>query len=371
MVKWQLLHEDTLQTVFVIAVKRLKRPEGATEEEISAFFQAERDTLLKMREIAHPNLIRAIATYEKGRQGEERCFVFPWASGGNLRQLWMNRLPNPQRTIFPWAWEQIRGLTEGLSILHDKGTRHGDLKPENILQFNRGNDPEPASGSLVIADVGIAKYHAYETSERKAREIKTNARFFTGQYEPPEIRLDEPRTISRKYDSWSLGCVLLEFIIWLQRGKKGLEDFRADRLGETFNEDRFWKGPGEKEDRSLLPAASKWIESLLQELKDQQLWAWFKLLELVKTCLLVAVLKQRESIRVFWSELQKLHEECSADSSPARDRSDTVLTKRRDSRVRMIDDVDMHISQHVSSTDGSNLIRLCQLTILQYVSAYQ
>ncbi|KAK7715846.1 hypothetical protein SLS63_011262 [Diaporthe eres] len=344
----KLLHKSG-QRVFVIAVKRLKRPEDATEEEVTAFFRAERKTLNTMREIAHANLIQAIATYEKGeesKEGGERCFVFPWASGGNLRQLWMHRSPDSQ-DVFHWAWGQIRGLTEGLDKLHKKDTRHGDLKPENILIFNRGKHPE--LGSLVIADVGIAKYHAFETSVRKLKEVQTNTRFFTGQYEPPEIRLDQPTIISRKYDSWSLGCVLLEFIIWLQRGKDGLKKFHAERQLATANEDRFWDatvGGG----RVLHPTASTWIKNLLGELKGRpELRAWRKLLKLVKSHLLVAVLDQRKYIWDFWPKLQQIHEECSAGSSQIRERSDMVLTKRRESTGRMIDDTDVSISQQKTS----------------------
>lgn len=346
----QLLHKSG-QKVFVIAVKRLKRPEDATEEEVTTFFRAERRTLKTMREIAHANLIQAIATYEKGeesREGGERCFVFPWASGGNLRQLWMHRSPDWQ-DVSHWAWGQIRGLTEGLDKLHEKGTRHGDLKPENILIFNRGKPPE--LGSLVIADVGIAKYHAFETSARKLKEVQTNTRFFTGQYEPPEIRLDQPTVISRKYDSWSLGCVLLEFIIWLRRGKDGLKKFHAERQLATANEGRFWDataGGG----RVLHPIARKWIKDLLGELNGRpELLAWRELLKLVESHLLKAVLEQRKYISEFWPELQKIHKECSADSSQTRERSDMVLTKRRESTGRMIDDTDVSISQQVSSTE--------------------
>ncbi|KAK7699053.1 hypothetical protein SLS64_011967 [Diaporthe eres] len=231
--------------------------------------------------------------------------------------------------------------------LQKKDTRHGDLKPENILIFNRGKHPE--LGSLVIADVGIAKYHAFETSVRKLKEVQTNTRFFTGQYEPPEIRLDQPTIISRKYDSWSLGCVLLEFIIWLQRGKDGLKKFHAERQLATANEDRFWDatvGGG----RVLHPTASTWIKNLLGELKGRpELRAWRKLLKLVKSHLLVAVLDQRKYIWDFWPKLQQIHEECSAGSSQIRERSDMVLTKRRESTGRMIDDTDVSISQQKTS----------------------
>ena len=312
-----------------------------------------------MRQIAHTNLIQAVAAYEKDQEGGDRCFVFPWASGGNLRQMWMRDSPPlDPKDVFPWAWQQIRGLTEGLFKLHEKGTRHGDLKPENILIFTRVNEPKP--GSLVIADVGIAKYHAYETSVRKARNLPpTTTRTFTRLYEPPEIRLaDDLSVISRRYDSWSLGCVLLEFVIWLQCGRSGLKDFHEERGRGIINDDRFWSPEGGK-DGSLHPAASGWIHKLLKRFdKQPKLRPWRKLLNLVKSHLLVVGLdrhqsEHRKSIKEFWEELQRIHEKCSADLSGPYiwERSDMVLTKSRKSAAQVIDDFDMSISQQVSSAE--------------------
>jgi serine/threonine protein kinase len=45
-----------------------------------------------------------------------------------------------------------------------------------------------------------------------------------------ELRPPLDLPISRAYDIWSLGCVFLEFIIWLLDGPQGLEKFADDRL---------------------------------------------------------------------------------------------------------------------------------------------
>ncbi|KAK7718128.1 hypothetical protein SLS63_010513 [Diaporthe eres] len=198
-----------------VAVKQL-RIDGASDEELTRFFDKETSILETMRKLKHPHLIEAILVYEKG---PDRCFVFPWAQGGNLRQFWdFNTDPSDQQVI-QWAWHQIRGLASGLSSLHSEGTRHGDVKPENILIFFDENLPR--LGQLVISDVGAAKFHADETRTRYVEGEATTNRIGTLRYEPPEI--EHPQgyklvIISRKYDSWSLGCVLFEFIIWLSFG---------------------------------------------------------------------------------------------------------------------------------------------------------
>lgn len=216
--------------VLEVAVKQLQRVNGASDEELLNFFEKEANTLKTMRTLADPHLIQAIAVYERG---SERCIVFPWAPKGNLRQLWLGDTNPFTQEARRWTWNQILGLTRGLARLHETNTRHGDLKPENILRFKGSTGS--AWGPLVIADVGIAKYHAFETEVRKNKNEATTNRTGTQRYTPPEIDVPEKddngklRLISRKYDSWSLGCVLLEFITWLRRGRSGLAKLDTER----------------------------------------------------------------------------------------------------------------------------------------------
>lgn len=163
---------------------------------------------------------------------------------------------------------------------------------------------------------------------------------------------------------------MLEFIIWLLHGKDVLKEFHNERRLATSNEDRFWS-PKAGRGRVLHPTASKWIQKLLEELKGRpDLRAWRELLKLVKTYLLVAVLDQRKYIWDFWPQLQQVHKECSADSSHTKGRSDMILTKRSESTARMIDDVDVSISQQVSSTEMLGLNFANSLYCSTYVLTY-
>ena len=95
--------------------------------------------------------------------------------------------------------------------------RHGDLKPGNILCVT-----ECGEKVLKIADFGVSRGHHGQTISRK---LATTSVSPTSSYQGLEVefeRLDKTyqRPRSCKYDIWSLGCVFLEFSIWLLHGPK-------------------------------------------------------------------------------------------------------------------------------------------------------
>lgn len=115
-------------------------------------------------------------------------------------------------------------------LLYNDNGRHGDLKPENILRFI---DSESGNSHLVIADVGLTKFHVLATQERRKNSSIASR---TLRYEAPEMNVDDPNTPrSRDYDVWSMGCIFLEFIIWILYGANELEIFNAN--GQY---DKFW-----------------------------------------------------------------------------------------------------------------------------------
>lgn len=209
----------------------------------------------------HLHWIKHFASIELG---DTYYFVFEWADGGSLRQSW-TKDPDPQEDVAPLVEEiivQYRQLADALNAFQSNASqspiysspatdldqpstasnpsvmvndnadtsdidgledntsqnwRHGDLKPDNILIFL---DKSKRLGTLKIADLGLAKCHYEKTSLRKKN---TDQKLGTTKYEAPEAPGQAPR--SRRYDIWSMGCIILDNIVWLLYGKAGLKSF--------------------------------------------------------------------------------------------------------------------------------------------------
>lgn len=259
--------------------------------------------------------------------------MFPWADGDSLREYW-NQSPTrtPTADSVLEAVKQLRELADALDRLHNyTGTRrdsqgadvveddhylekqdprrpsvqilnehaepsrpdgpsirsnirHGDLKPENILRFTKS---KPGLGKLKIADMGLAKQHIVATQDRTHL---TSTRYGTIHYEPPEAstELNGPR--SRLYDMWSLGCITLEFVIWILHGNDELNSFYNQVKGDTKQVCQYYEVK-EAEGRAVVHRVVKlWIDHIQRtepECSRDSPSAVKDLLNLVKDRLLV------------------------------------------------------------------------------------
>lgn len=185
-----------------------------------------------MRSIKSDHLIGHLAIYEAAK-----CIVFPWASGGNLWDFWEShgqaKLPRTA-AVHRWFLEQLAGLAHAMSELHARNFRHGDLKPANILRFSDAGGA--GLGTLKIADVGVSRMHG-AAAPTNLRVGPTLTMASTLTYQAPEAceewGADGPR--SRRYDSWSMGCIILEFVVWLLYDVAALESFGDARAGARGN----------------------------------------------------------------------------------------------------------------------------------------
>ena len=205
-----------------IAVKKAKEGDDDPKYNRAEFFDKEVENLNRLREYRSPHLIKPIAGYQIG---QSRCLIFPWADGGNLGGYWENfSLHARDRSRVLWQLHQFVGICSALEELHIPNVRHGDLKPENILWFNPSNN----GGTLQIADLGLATFHEKEANTKNRKGMPTQTPSGTSRYEPPEM--DENRNTtdprSRQYDIWSLGCVILELLLWLAYGPSDITTFR-------------------------------------------------------------------------------------------------------------------------------------------------
>lgn len=145
-------------------------------------------------------------------------------------------------------------------------------------------------GELRIADLGLAKLHKFRTG---ARNNPTVTMFLTPHYEPPEAFTLPNQPRSRLYDVWSMGCVILEFIIWLLYGSDILDEFVNERLEQNEHGTIYYvidnSGFANPTARMNEKIASKWMDDILPRDQDCQpkTTAIGDLLMMVKTQLLV------------------------------------------------------------------------------------
>jgi serine/threonine protein kinase len=260
-----------------VAVKLLL-PTGLKKEDSESFIKAEYQTLEILRDFDTQHLIKATAFY-KMKSGEVEClyFVFPFAEQGNLRKFWKQTKPSIyENSHMMWVFEQLRGLADAIKTLHhekEETCRHGDLKPENVLCFKAPGSTaveDLTSCVLVISDVGLSRVHDKSTQLRSKTKMAAGE---TVAYAAPEAELFPERATTRRYDIWSLGCLYLEFIIWLLYGAEELERFgeERDRHGGKIGA-RFYIITSPETltvDRSrtpvVNPAVTKWIEHIKQD----------------------------------------------------------------------------------------------------------
>ena len=275
----------------VTSARRLDR------SDFEKLVENEASVLLHFGKQDHPHFIQTIARYT---QGNRHFFIFPWAKGGNLRNLWRGQSSLSTASLnfsqeycvqyIDWFFEQLLGLSGAIDKLHNPpgqpggSCRHGDLKPENILCFcsviPKVGDL-PTGVKLVIADAGHARIHEKATDLRGER---TTTQAGTQAYTPPEVEAQSDKARPRRYDIWSIGCLYLEFLIWILYGIGGLEAFHDDvKRAQPYT---FYRT---NPDVSLKPEVQAWIEAIKKDPRCApiKLTAVGRLIGLIETRLLV------------------------------------------------------------------------------------
>ncbi|KAK1777130.1 HET-domain-containing protein [Copromyces sp. CBS 386.78] len=291
-----------------IAVKALKNVDKGDDEENDVQnsrneWDREVRTHINIKNMkdgkGHAHIIPFFGAIEKGTS---RYLLFQWADGGNLRDFWKSH-PNPTPTaaLVEKFLHQLRGIADALYNLHtfkrdgceDGSYRHGDLKPENILSVGslKGD-----FGTLMVSDLGLAKHHPLATNLRRHQ---TSTEATTWRYQPPEVSIEEKKSIgrSRRYDIWSMGCVTLEFIIWLLYGNDILNQFNDSINKPTsrpclpdFNRSPWFTTDDDTNTARLHDSVKKTISIILKkdpECQGPEKTALHSLIELVRDRLLV------------------------------------------------------------------------------------
>lgn len=121
---------------------------------------------------------------------------------------------------------------------------------------------------------------------------RRHRKFTTFRYEPPEST-EENKAWPRRYDVWSIGCIMLEFLVWMVWGKQELEEFNkriVNEFGKSVHYFELEKRNGQTSCR-VHSAVSATMDELAQHAECKAgKTALGDLLKLVRTRLLVVSL---------------------------------------------------------------------------------
>ena len=213
--------------------------------------------LRELRKLAHAHIVTHLATWT---QDGKHYIILPYAQC-DLRE-YMEHNTFAQKDAL-WLLDQFCGMAEAVRRIHNLSDKeqpssnlavmpsapgerttawHHDIKPENILFFK---DTCSSYGIFRLADWGSAKVNPYRTGS-----YNTTSPIGTLTYEPPEHT--SKGTTSRPHDIWSLGCVLLELLVWAVFGWKHVQTFSDKRDGKrdansgtnNSTDDTFWQISG-------------------------------------------------------------------------------------------------------------------------------
>jgi len=140
----------------------------------------------------HPHIL---PLYDSGEADGLLFYVMPYVRGESLRQ----KLAREGQLPIDEAIGIIRHVAAALDHAHALGLLHRDIKPENILLHE---------GEAMVADFGIALAAGAAPDDRLT---SIGLMLGTPAYMSPEQAAGE-RTLDRRSDVYSLGCVLYELL---------------------------------------------------------------------------------------------------------------------------------------------------------------
>lgn len=170
----------------------------------------------------HPHILEVQATIDF--KGKGAYFMSQWADGGSLVDLYdNNQHPLLTSRLVNDIFRQLTGLAEALKILLEYGTahkqrvwyRHKGLDSASILRFENGSQ------------VGILKMSQADIIDRRVRVNEDVSRDGIPLIEVFGSYRESTAEFSPDSETWSMGCIIFELLIWLLYGTKELEGFRS------------------------------------------------------------------------------------------------------------------------------------------------
>ncbi|KAF5599301.1 meiosis-specific serine threonine kinase mek1 [Fusarium pseudoanthophilum] len=201
------------------------------------------ESLLNLAEKRHPHLLQLLLGLT---HGNTRSFIFQWPDC-DLEQFWASNSPgNDIVGLARWISSQIFGLADALQLIrelfpsgvlaendHRLQPPHRDLGPERILCFEAKGITQCV---LKIADFGSMLYHDDRAHHQRGSETCIDS-----AYRAPELLTGG---LAPNSDLWSLGCIILHFVVWYHGGWSLVNSLSAASCAEEedgSDDDKFFK----------------------------------------------------------------------------------------------------------------------------------
>ncbi|KAF2809121.1 kinase-like protein [Mytilinidion resinicola] len=238
-------------------------PESKAVFVLKQFFQENDDTdsshslelhnLSLLNRLKHPHILELLASFS---YQNKRNLIFPFAEDGDLESLFKKSDRPPElcddfafyrcMSQLSSALEKMHGYTISANLDPKVIGLHRDLKPSNILV---------SKNKFILADFGLSSIKLFTSSSA------TPFRIGGGDYLAPECEDIESLSkgiAGRASDIWSLGCVLVELLVYMRDGPPGIDSFRKDRVFKCTWTMRTFHGPG----KSVNPHVIKLLDEM-------------------------------------------------------------------------------------------------------------
>jgi serine/threonine protein kinase len=185
-------------------------------------WQRELGKLKRIQALNQRHIVKLIATFRQGEQ--DFYFISESSDGGNLRDFWKTFPRVLTASLVKSVTEQLYGLVyasfevgltttliEGFTLSND------DLNPEHILWFKEGSGVEHKIGTMKTCHQSAAT--AFVPGLSLSNELYMASEQGSNTWQDLLFPTD---------DMWAMGCITLQFIIWLLYGCAGLNKFHQD-----------------------------------------------------------------------------------------------------------------------------------------------
>ncbi|TGJ82206.1 hypothetical protein E0Z10_g6566 [Xylaria hypoxylon] len=302
-------------------------------------FRREVEMLQRFKRTEHPHLATLLASYT---QDNKHFLIFPWATH-DLSLYWEKENPTPDTgniKLVRWICNQSWKLSEAVSCIHhlDENSevpeedrlygRHGDLKPENILWYRS----REGFGNLVITDMGLSKTHRFASRTYNTTR-KPSA---TPRYRPPEVDC-KAGTMGRTFDIWTLGCLFLEFLIWLNGGYTELVEFQDNMMTKSIrgvDTDEYFEWVRVQDAEYYAIRVKDKVTERTAALRTECSQFTYDFLDIIENRMLVVERNERISAKELAKEMESLNSNCINGSTYCIERKTRELVEAQETRLQ-------------------------------------